>query len=128
VTYKNTFFQKNKIVFPWLLAFARGHSGFEAMDKVVGQAEDRKLRDAFAQLDADLANGIPCALGITNTQGKGGHAVAVTGMVAGPPKQYLIHDPWDGKTVYVNAADLQRGKVNPTVAGWTNVYQVFTSK
>jgi hypothetical protein len=35
--------------------------------------------------------------------------VAVTGVIgSGADKRYVIDDPWDGKTVYVNASDLQR--------------------
>ena len=42
-------------------------------------------------------------------------------------RKYVIHDPWDGRAVYVKASDLQAGKVIPTIAGWNTVAAVFVS-
>jgi hypothetical protein len=92
------------------------------------QIGQERLDTAMAKLDADLANGIPCALRITDADNAGGHAVAVTGVQAGPPKTYIIHDPWDGKTVHVKASDLAQGKIEPPIAGWTELGAVYTSK
>jgi hypothetical protein len=83
---------------------------------------------ALAKLDADLANGIPGALRLSNPSGSGGHFVAVTGSIDGPPKQYMLHDPWSGTTVYMKASDLQQGNIVPAVAGWTRLTHVYTSK
>ncbi len=92
------------------------------------EREDGKLKDAFSKLDADLANGIPGALRISNADNDGGHAVAITGVIDKPVKTYLIHDPWAGKTVYVKASDLEKGNVVPPVAGWDEVRAVYTSE
>ncbi|HEY7115810.1 MAG TPA: hypothetical protein VH475_04435 [Tepidisphaeraceae bacterium] len=89
---------------------------------------DTGRKDALAKLDADLAAGIPGALRISSDDtNSGGHAVAVTGSIDGPPKQYVLHDPWDGKTVYVKASDLQAGNIIPTIAGWTHLTDVYSS-
>jgi len=86
------------------------------------------LKEAFRKLDADLANGIPGALSITDAKGSGGHAVAVTGVIDKPVKTYLIHDPWAGQTIYVKASDLEKGQLVPTIAGWDQVRTVYTSE
>jgi hypothetical protein len=84
--------------------------------------------DALKKLDADLAQGIPGALRISDGPSNcNGHAVAVTGVIAGPPKEYVLHDPWDGKTVYVKASDLAAGNIIPSIAGWSKLTDVYSS-
>jgi hypothetical protein len=101
----------------------------EPYKKVNDDAQDKNLHDVFAKVDADLANGIPCALRVTNAKNSGGHFVAVAGVTgAGADKTYVIHDPWDGKTVYVKASDLEHGNVKPAIAGWNQLSHVYTSK
>jgi hypothetical protein len=89
---------------------------------------DTDRSSALGKLDADLAAGIPGGLRISDSDtNPGGHAVAVTGSIDGPPKQYVIHDPWDGKTVYVKASDLAKGNIIPSIAGWTHMTDVYSS-
>jgi hypothetical protein len=88
---------------------------------------DTQRTSALSKLDDDLAQGIPGALRISDGPNTaGGHFVAVTGSIDGPPKEYVIHDPWDGKTVYVKASDLQAGNIIPSIAGWTKLTTVYT--
>jgi hypothetical protein len=82
---------------------------------------------ALQKMDEDLARGIPCALHINGGKGEGGHACLVTGVISGPPKEYAIHDPFAGKTVYVKASDLQAGNIVPAIAGWTKLADVYTA-
>jgi hypothetical protein len=91
--------------------------------------QDKKMKEAFTKMDSDLAAGIPCALSITDSKDKGGHAVAVTGVTGtGADKTYIIHDPWSGQTVYVKASDLEKGNVVPKIAGWDLVRTIYASK
>jgi hypothetical protein len=93
------------------------------------KSAETALKDTFSKLDADLADGIPCAIRVTDAQNSGGHFVAVTGVTGtGADKTYILHDPWEGKTVYVKASVMEKGKVDPKVAGWDEISTVFTSK
>jgi hypothetical protein len=93
-----------------------------------GATTDTTRSDALKKLDADLAQGIPGALRISDgPTNSNGHAVAVTGVIAGPPKEYVLHDPWDGKTVYVKASDLAAGNIIPSIAGWSKLTDVYSS-
>jgi hypothetical protein len=90
---------------------------------------EQNLRDSFKKLDADLADGIPCAMRVTDSKNSGGHYVAITGVFgSGADKTYVIHDPWDGKTVYVKASDMEKGKVSPKIASWDEISTLYTSK
>ena len=75
---------------------------------------------ATKDLDKALARGNPVPIVI----GDGGaaataHYVLITQMEEGPPKEYTIHDPWDGITVNRSAEDLVNGKIN--LAGWNKM-------
>ena len=78
------------------------------------------LDKATKDLDTALAKGQPVPIVI----GDGGasayaHYVLVTTMDPGPPKEYTIHDPYDGVTVTRSAEDLAQGKIN--LAGWNQI-------
>jgi hypothetical protein len=83
-------------------------------------AKDYPMDKALKDLDSALSKGRPVPLVI----GDGGasanaHYVLATQMDEGPPKQYTIHDPWDGITVTRSAEDLSKGKIN--LAGWNQL-------
>jgi hypothetical protein len=93
-------------------------TGLTYTTKLLGGAYT--LDKATRELDQALTKGQPVPIVI----GDGGananaHYVLVTQMDEGPPKEYTIHDPWDGITVTRSANDLAQGKVN--LAGWNQV-------
>jgi hypothetical protein len=92
--------------------------------KLDGQNSTSRAK-AMKAMDEALAKGIPVPLAVTDSAAQGGHAVLVTGVREGPPKEYLIHDPWEGKTVAVKASDLAAGKIIPSIAGWTKLWFVY---
>jgi hypothetical protein len=75
---------------------------------------------ATKDLDKALAKGQPVPIVIGDgAASASAHYVLVTQMDEGPPKEYTIHDPWDGVTVTRSADDLVKGKIN--LAGWNKM-------
>jgi hypothetical protein len=82
---------------------------------------------AFDALDRTLASGLPAALSIGDSTGSK-HAVVVTGSFGtGADKTYAIHDPGNGKSVYVKASDLRSGNVVPAIAGWSVIFSAYVN-
>jgi hypothetical protein len=122
----------------WTGVTYEGH-GVESVDRraklpepyqtAVNNSANKDLKDVVSKLDTDLANGIPCAIRLTDAKNSGGHFVAVTGVTGtGADKTYIIHDVWGGQTHYVKAKDLEAGKVDPAIAGWGEISTFYTSK
>ena len=47
----------------------------------------------------------------------------VTGVDAGPPRTYSIHDPWNGKIVKVTDKQIKENNFN--IAGWNKVSHMY---
>ena len=78
---------------------------------------------ATAELDKALAKGQPVPIVIGDgAANASAHYVLITQMDEGPPKEYTIHDPWDGITVTRSAEDLTKGKIN--LAGWNQMSSI----
>ena len=71
-----------------------------------------KVSDALTAIDKALAKGQPVPIVIGNGPNKFTHYVLVTFMDEGPPKEYTVHDPYDGVTVTRSAEDMSAGKIN----------------
>lgn len=71
---------------------------------------------ALDAMAGQLAQGIPTPFRVTGDQG-GGHAVlamAVEG--TGADQRFLVHDPWEGKTLWVTRQQFEQDSFN--IAGW----------
>jgi hypothetical protein len=77
--------------------------------------KDPPIADAMKTIDSGVGKGQPVPIVIGSGAGKYTHYVVVTGMTKGPPKQYTIHDPWDGTTVVRTEAQMSGGALNLTL-------------
>ncbi len=79
---------------------------------------------SLAAIDAGLEQGapVPIVVGGNTANNAYGHYAVVTGSLDGPPKSYIIHDPWTGDTITQPASALQNNTAN--VAGWSQLNAV----
>jgi hypothetical protein len=73
---------------------------------------DPPVGDAIKLIDSGVGKGQPVPIVIGKMAGNYQHYVVVTGMTKGPPKQYTIHNPWDGSTVVRTEAQISSGAMN----------------
>lgn len=73
---------------------------------------DPPIGDAMKLIDSGVGKGQPVPIVIGNSAQNYQHYVVVTGMTKGPPKQYTIHNPWDGSTVVRTEAQFSGGALN----------------
>lgn len=71
-----------------------------------------KVADAMKDVEKGAKAGHPVPVVIGGSMGDYAHYVLVTGVVKGPPKGWVFHDPWDGITVTRSASDVKGGKIN----------------
>lgn len=85
-------------------------------------SKDPTPSQAVEKIDKGLATGAPVPIVIGNGPGQYTHYVMVVSSNPGPPKTYLIHDPWSGTTVTRNESDIRNGTLN--IAGSNSVTAV----
>lgn len=74
--------------------------------------KDPSPADAVRLIDEGLQTGAPVPIVIGNGPGQYTHYVMVLSSDPGPPKTYLIHDPWTGTTVRRKESDFLNGTLD----------------
>src|SRR5262249_25493991 len=66
---------------------------------------------AVTPIDNGVSKGMPVPIVIGNGPQQYAHYVLITGMDPGPPKRYTVHNPGDGTTSVVTAAQISSGSM-----------------
>jgi hypothetical protein len=86
-------------------------TGVKYKNKLIDD-KDYKIADAMREIEKGAKAGHPVPIVIGGSVGDYAHYVLVTGVLKGPPVQWVIHDPWDGITVNRSVSDVKNGKIN----------------
>lgn len=101
-------------------------TGVKYENKQVG--DKYSVADAMKDVEKGAKVGHPVPIVIGNGVGQFTHYVLVTGLDKGPPKSWVIHDPWDGITVKRDVKDVKAGKINLANSNQITALDVATSK
>ncbi len=82
----------------------------------------------LGQIDQGLEKGAPVPIVIGAPGATYAHYVVVTGSLDGPPKSYIVHDPWSGDTVTQPATAFQNNTLNVAGCNQLNAVEVPTVK
>jgi hypothetical protein len=77
---------------------------------------------SVSKMAAAVAKGEPVPILIGAATGNQLHYVLLTATEPGPPRLFVVHDPWDGKTVMRTEEQIKGGKID--LAGWNVIRYV----